>query len=127
MSGWKMVAVVVAATGCAGAQRMPANDVASGHWIGEIDRNGWRQPVSFDLERDGGAWRGEWQSVKESPGQPVENLEVQGRDVRFETASLRVVGQVDGARLTGTVVDKVAKDRGPMDRFVDVTFGKVLV
>lgn len=112
MSGWKAMSVLfVAVSACAGVQRIQdADGAAAGHWSGEIDRNGWRQPVSFDLARDGGAWRGQWQSVRESPGQELENVEVRGRDVRFETGKLRVVGRVSGGTLRATVVDKGADE-----------------
>jgi hypothetical protein len=112
MSSWNGMAVLlVAVSACAGVQRaQDVDSAAAGHWSGEIDRNGWRQPVSFDLERDGGAWRGHWQSVRESPGQEIENVEVRGGDVRFDTGKLRVVGHVSGATLRATVVDKRADE-----------------
>jgi hypothetical protein len=108
MSGWKAIAVVAALTGCAGVQTRPQRDSASGHWIGEIDRDGWRQVVSLDIESDNGAYRGQWQPVKATPKQALENVDVQGDQVRFETDKLRFVGHVSGSRLSGTVTDKVA-------------------
>jgi hypothetical protein len=110
MSSWKIVVVAAALGGCAGLQRAPEADLASGHWEGEIDNNGWRRPVSFDLERTGGSWRGQWQLVSEVPGQSLQNVEVSGRDVRFEAGTLRVAGHVDRGTLRGTVTDKAADE-----------------
>ena len=110
MSSWKMVVVAAALSGCAGLQKAPEADLASGHWEGEIDNNGWRRPVSFDLERTGGSWRGQWQLVSEVPGQSLQNVEVSGRDVRFEAGTLRVAGHVDRGTLRGTVTDKAADE-----------------
>src|SRR3954466_9712659 len=108
MSAWKAIAVLAAVTGCAGVQRTAEADLASGHWIGEIDRHGWRQPVALDIERDGEAWHGQWRAVRDGSGQAFESVEVQGHDVRFETGKLRFVGQGSGAPPTGGRANKVA-------------------
>ena len=108
MSGWKTIALVAALTGCAGVQRAQERSSASGHWIGEVNRNGWRQPVALDIERDHGALRGQWRGVRETPKQAIDSVDVQGDEVRFETEKLRFVGHVQGSTLSGTVTDKVA-------------------
>jgi hypothetical protein len=108
MTGWKTIAIAVALTGCAGVQTTRQTEFASGHWAGELDRGGWHQAVSLDLERDGAAWRGEWLPASEHVAQPLENVELQGRELRFDTGTLRFVGSVDGARLSGTVTDGAA-------------------
>jgi hypothetical protein len=108
MSALKTIAVLVALSGCAGVQAVRDGGAASGHWVGEIDRDGWRQPVSLDIESENGAWTGQWRAVRESPKQAIENVEVQGGEVRFETDKLRFVGHVSGSTLSGRVTDKVA-------------------
>jgi hypothetical protein len=108
MSSLKAILVLVAVSGCAGVQTTGQRDSASGHWIGEIDRDGWRQPVSLDFESENGAWTGQWRAVRESPRQAIENVAVEGDEVRFETDKLRFVGHVSGSRLSGKVTDKVA-------------------
>jgi len=108
MSGWKTIAVAVALTGCAGVQTAQQRSFASGHWVGEVDRDGWTQPVALDIESDHGALRGQWRTVKETPKQAIRNLAVQGDEVRFETDTVRFVGHVDGSRLSGTLTDKLA-------------------
>ncbi|HET7787539.1 MAG TPA: hypothetical protein VFL36_16325 [Myxococcales bacterium] len=108
MSALKAVAVLVALSGCAGVQAVGQGGSVSGHWIGEIDRDGWRQPVALDIESENGAWTGQWRAVREAPRQSIENVAVQGDEVRFETGKLRFVGRVDGSRLSGTVTEKLA-------------------
>lgn len=108
MSGWKTIAVVAAMTGCAGVQTAQQRNSASGHWIGEVDRDGWSQAVALDIESDAAGWRGQWRAVRETPKQALESVDVQGTRVRFETEKLRFVGHVQGSRLSGTVTDKVA-------------------
>ena len=106
MSRWTMIAMMFVLAGCAAVQKAPEGDAASGHWTGEIERDGWSRPVSFDLARDGNAWHGQWKSLQEGPGEELENVAVRGSEVRFETEKLRVVGRVTGSRLRGTVTDK---------------------
>lgn len=107
MTGWKVVAVLMAVTGCAGAGRftMPGPELASGHWSGSIDRDGWWRPLFLDIEREQGAWRGKWRSLVAGPSMALEDLEVQGDEVRFETGQLRFVGHLVGDTLSGTVID----------------------
>src|SRR3954447_21350089 len=110
MSAWKAIAVLAAVTSCAGVQRTAEADLASGHWIGEIDRNGWRQPVALDLERDGEAWHGQWRAVRDGSGQAFESVEVQGHDARSETGKPRFCGRGPGPTLGGGVTDKVGEE-----------------
>jgi len=106
MSGLKMIAVAVALTGCAGVQATQQRNSAAGHWIGEIDRDGWRQPVALEIESENGAYSGQWRALRDSPKQSLENVDVKGNDVRFETGQLRFVGHVEGSTLSGVVTDK---------------------
>jgi hypothetical protein len=108
MSGWKAIAVVAALTGCAGVQTAQQRSFASGHWVGEVDRDGWTQAVALDIENDHGALRGQWRSVRDTPKQAIQNVDVQGDEVRFETDKLRFVGHVNGSWLSGTLTDKIA-------------------
>src|SRR3954462_15881708 len=110
MSAWKAIAVLAAVTSCAGVQRTAEADLASGHWIGEIDRNGWRQPVALDLERDGEAWHGQWRAVRDGSGQGLESGEGEGQDARCETGKPRFAGQVTGPPLRGGVTKKVGEE-----------------
>jgi hypothetical protein len=106
MTKWTMVAMVAALAGCAGMRTMRDRDFASGHWIGEIDRDGSLQPFFLDIARENGAYRGQVQALEGVPGKPLENVEVQGDRVRFETDKLRFVGQIKGTTLAGTVTHK---------------------
>jgi hypothetical protein len=106
MTGWKMIAVVAALTGCAGVQTTRERDVAAGHWVGEIDREDSWQPLSLDIEHENGVYRGELRSVAGARGRPLENVRVLGDEVRFETEKLRFVGRVSGSTLSGTVARK---------------------
>jgi hypothetical protein len=111
MTGWKTVAILAALTGCAGVQTTGQRD-ASGHWVGEIDRDGWLQPLALHIEREGGgAYRGEWRSAVGVRSRPLESIQVQGEEVRFETDKLRFVGHVNGGTLSGTVTQKPADAR----------------
>jgi hypothetical protein len=106
MSKWTMLAMVAATAGCAGMRTGGQADFASGHWIGEIDRDGFARPFSLDIARENGAYHGQVQSVADADPRPLENVEVQGDRVQFETAELRFVGQVKGSTLAGTVTHK---------------------
>jgi hypothetical protein len=108
MATWKSIAILAAVTGCAGAQTARQRDLAAGHWIGEIDRGGWPQPLSLDFERDNGAYRGQWSTEPGVRSKPLESVEIQGDEVRFETDKLRFVGHVAGTTLSGTVSQKAA-------------------
>jgi hypothetical protein len=108
MTRWTMMMVVAALAGCAGAQATRQRDFASGHWVGEIERNGSFQPLSLDIERENGVYRGEWQSVAGVRSRPLENVDVQWAEVRFETEKLRFLGHLSGSTLSGTVSDKPA-------------------
>jgi len=117
MMNWKTIAALGAVTaGCAGVQMSQPRDVATGYWSGEIDRHGWPEPFALDIERDGNAFRGAWQSAPELGSRPLENVEVQGDQVRFETDKLRFVGQVSGDTLSGKVTEKSAD--APVGEFV---------
>jgi hypothetical protein len=106
MTKWTLVAVVAALTGCAGMRTMGDNDFASGHWVGEIDRDGSLQPLLLDIARENGSYRGQVQSVAGARGRLLETVAVQGDQVRFETDKLRFVGQLKGGTLAGTVTHK---------------------
>jgi hypothetical protein len=108
MNALKTMAILAALAGCAGAQTNQRREPGSGRWTGAIDGNGWTQPLSFDLERQNGIWRGEWGSVVGAPIKPLEHVDVQGDEVRFETNKLRFVGHVSGSTLSGTVSQKAA-------------------
>jgi hypothetical protein len=120
MSKWTMVAVFSALAGCAGVQSSRQLDRVSGHWVGEIERDGLSQPVSLAIERQGGVYRGEWRPAAGLRGKPLENVEVQGDQVRFETDKLRFVGHLNGSTLAGTVAHK--PEDAPIGDFV-VTSG----
>ena len=117
MTKWTMMAILVALAGCAGAQTMRQRGFASGHWVGEIDRDGSLQPLSLDIESENGAYRGEWRSVAGVRSRPLENVDVQGDEVRFETDKLRFLGHLSGSTLSGTITHKPA----------DVPFGEFSV
>jgi len=110
MTGWKTVAIVTALAGCAGVQTTGQRD-ASGHWVGEIDRDGWLQPLALDIERENGAYRGEWRPAVGVRSRPLESVQVQGEEVRFETDKLRFVGHVSGSTLSGTVTQRATDAR----------------
>jgi hypothetical protein len=110
MTGWKTVAIVTALTGCAGVQTIGQRD-ASGHWVGEIDRDGWLEPLALDIERENGDYRGEWRPAVGVRSRPLESVQVQGEEVRFETDKLRFVGRVSGSTLSGTVTQKATHAR----------------
>src|SRR5512140_2926201 len=107
MTRWTMMAVLAALAGCAGVQA-PQRDSGAGHWKGEIDRDGSLQPVSFEIDGENGVYRGEWRSVAGLRSRQLENVQVQGDEVRFETDKLRFVGHVSGSTLSGTVTHKPA-------------------
>jgi hypothetical protein len=106
MVKWTMVAMVAALAGCAGVRTLGSNDFASGHWIGEIDRDGSQQPFALDIARENGVYRGQVQAADGVRARPLENVDVQGDQVRFETDNLRFVGHVNGGTLAGTVTHK---------------------
>src|SRR5437763_15653237 len=103
MTKGTMMAILVALAGCAGAQTMRQRDFASGHWVGEIDRDGSLQPLSLDIESENGAYRGEWRSVARVGSRARENVDVQGDEVRLKTDKLRVVGPVSANTLSSTI------------------------
>ena len=106
MVKWTMVTMVAALAGCAGVRTLGSNDFASGHWIGEIDRDGSQQRFALDIARENGVYRGQVQSAGSVGARPIENVEVQGDQVRFETDKLRFVGHLKGSTLAGTVTHK---------------------
>jgi hypothetical protein len=117
MTRWMVVALVAALAGCAGVQRQWSSPStvgqrdASGHWVGELDRDGWLQPLAVDIEQENGAYRGELRSAAGVRSRPLESVNVQGEEVRFETDKLRFVGHVSGSILSGTVTQKPADAR----------------
>lgn len=115
MVKWTMVALVAGLAGCAEMRTMGDGDFASGHWTGEIDREGSVQPLSIDLARENGSYRGQLQSAAGVRARPIENVQVQGGQIRFETDKLRFVGQVKGSTLAGTVTHK--PENAPVGEF----------
>ncbi len=107
MLGMKTLAIVAALVGCASVR--PVGDLAAGHWTGEIDRGGWLQPFSLDIDHDAGSYRGEWRSQLGLRSEPLQNLDVEGDTVRFETDKLLFMGHVQGRKLSGTVSRKGAE------------------
>jgi hypothetical protein len=122
MSKRPIAAIAAALTGCAAIRTMQELDFASGHWTGEIDHGGAVQPLSFDIARDNGAYRGQLRSVSGAPGRALENLEVQGDQVRFETDELRFVGRVTGRTLAGPVTQKPSG--APFGEFSVITYAR---
>jgi len=117
MTNWRIItALAVLLAGCAGLQGTHRRDAASGYWRGEMDRMGWPEPFAVDIERDGEAFQGAWLSSPEVGSRPLENIQVQGDDVRFETDKLRFVGRISGDKLSGTVTEKPAD--APVGQFV---------
>ena len=112
MNRWTKMAIVAALAGSAGVQAKERRDLAAGAWRGEIDGEGWIQPLSFDLDQQAGGWRGEWRSFAGGPSKPLQSVDVQGDQVRFETDKLRFVGQVRGSQLSGTVFNKTGNSVG---------------
>lgn len=98
------MAVLAALAGCAGVQGTQAREFAAGHWTGEIDRDGWVQPLAIDIQQENGTYRGELRSL--GAGKSLESVEVRGDQVRLETDKLRFVGHVNGSTLSGTVATK---------------------
>lgn len=115
MSKWTMVAAVAALAGCAGMRTMGDGDFASGHWAGEIDRNGSAQPFAVDIVRENGAYSGQVRSTAAFGTGSLENVAVRGDQVSFETDQLRFVGAVKGSTLAGTVTHK--PDDAPAGEF----------
>jgi hypothetical protein len=108
MTRWTMMAMVAALAGCAGVQASQQRDLGAGHWIGEIDRDGASQPLALEIDGENGVYRGEWRSATGLRSRPLENVLVQGDEVRFETDKLRFVGHRSGSTLSGTVTHKPA-------------------
>jgi hypothetical protein len=108
MTRWTMMAILAALAGCAGVQASQRRDLGAGQWKGEIDRDGSAQPVSFEIDGENGVYRGEWRSPAGLRSRQLENVQVQGDEVRFETDKLRFVGHVSGSTLSGTVTHKPA-------------------
>src|SRR5438874_11959833 len=106
MTKLTMMAILVALAGCAGAQATRQRDFASGHWVGEIDRDGSLQPLSLHIESENGAYRGGWRSVAGVSSRPLEDVDVQGDGVPFENDKVRFLGHLSGSTLAGTVAHK---------------------
>jgi hypothetical protein len=127
MNRWMKIAILAALAGGAGVQAQQRHDLAAGAWRGAIDGEGGTQPLNIDLDQQSGGWRGEWRSFAGSPSKPLQSVDVQGDQVRFETDKLRFVGQVSGSKLSGTVSRKadgdsvgefsVVHDVGGLDHF----------
>ena len=112
MNRWMKIAIVAALAGSAGVQAKDRGNLAAGAWRGEIDGEGWIQPLNFDLDQQADGWRGEWRSFAGSASKPLQSVEVQGDQVRFETDKLLFVGQVSGSRLSGSVSNKTGASVG---------------
>ena len=106
MSGRMTIAMVAALMGCASLH--PAGDLAAGRWNGAIDSAGWLQAFSLEIDNDSGIHRGAWRSALGLRSEPLQNLEVEGDAVRFETEKLLFTGHVQGRKLSGTVSRKGA-------------------
>jgi hypothetical protein len=107
MTKTRWLAILIASTGCAaltGASTKNTDSI-SGRWSGEIEHDGWSRRVWFDLDSEGGGWRGRWQSFPGVASLPFREVAVQGDEVRLETERLRFVGRVMGDTLSGTVAD----------------------
>src|SRR5690348_1616108 len=119
MNRWMKMAIVVALAGSAGVQANERRNLAAGAWRGQIDSEGWLQPMNFDLDQQAGGWRGEWRSFTWSPSKPLQSVDVQGDQVRFETDKLRFAGQVSGNKLSGTVSNKSGDSVGEFSAIHD--------
>lgn len=106
----RLVAILMAMTGCAGMGRltMQDSDAASGHWNGMVVRDGWERPLFLEIESAGSAYRGTWRSLPQGRSMVLQDVEVRGDEVRFGTGNLMFVGHLSGNTLSGTVVDVVA-------------------
>jgi hypothetical protein len=102
-----MLVLCCALAGCAAANSvaMQNDERASGHWDGTIGRDGWSRPVSFDLRRDGDAWRGTLHLLPQASGSALKEIDVHGDEVRLDTDALRFVGHLMGDTLAGTVIE----------------------
>jgi len=106
MTGKKMILILAAVAGCASVRPASSRDLAAGHWTGQIDRAGWLQPLSLDIENDDGTYRGEWRAADGIASEPLQKVDVSGDTVRLETDKLLFVGRVQGSKLSGTVSRK---------------------
>jgi len=106
MTGKKMIVILAAVAGCASVRPASSRDLAAGHWTGQIERDGWLQPLSLDIENDDGTYRGEWRAEDGIPSEPLQKVDVSGDTVRLETDKLLFVGRVQGSKLSGTVSRK---------------------
>ena len=106
MTGKKMIVILAAVAGCASMHPTSSRDLAAGHWTGQIDRDGWLQPLSLDIENDDGTYRGEWRAADGIASEPLQQVDVSGDTVRLETDKLLFVGRVQGSKLSGTVSHK---------------------
>jgi len=122
MSKRTIAAMAAALTGCAGMRTMEELDFASGRWVGEIDHGGAVQPLSFDIARENGVYRGQLRSIAGVGGRPLENLEVQGDQVGFETDELRFAGHITRSTLAGTVSQKPSG--APFGEFSVITYAR---
>jgi len=106
MTGKKLIVILAAAAGCATMHPASSRDLAAGHWSGQIDRDGWLQPLSLDIENDDGTYRGEWRASAGIASEPLQKVDVSGDTVRLETDQLLFVGRIRGSKLSGTVSHK---------------------
>lgn len=106
MTRWTMMGILAALAGCAGVQASRQGDLEARQWRGEIDRDGSSQPFSLEIEGEDGVYRGELRPVAGLRSRPLENVRVEGDEVRFETDELRFVGHRNGSTLSGTVTHK---------------------
>ena len=105
MKTWMMIGMMAALAGSS-AVRAEQRDPVAGHWYGLVERDGWSQPLSLDIDHENGTYRGEWRSNVEVPSQRLESVAVQGNDVSFDTNKLHFAGRLNGDILSGTVTRK---------------------
>ena len=104
MKALKTILICAAFVGCASTYSSSRRDPAAGNWRGVLERDGWPEAMAFRIENADGAWRGEWQLAGVS--QPLQNVEVSGDNVRFETDKLLFAGRLQGSTLSGSVARK---------------------
>jgi hypothetical protein len=107
MKTGRLLAILMAMTGCAGMGRltMESRDAASGRWNGMVVRDGWERPLFLEIETAGSTYRGTWRSLQQGRSMALEDVEVRGDEIRFDTGRLRFLGRLSGNTLSGTVVD----------------------
>lgn len=111
MKNWMMV-LVLAMAGCAGVAHSSEKDPLAGNWVGAIDRDGWKRPLSLMIDAKGGAYAGSWMSLENQPGIMLQRVERSTEQVHFELTSLVFEGRVAGRNLAGTVAQRDGSSAG---------------